>query len=229
VPASAGSVLTRPADSPQVIPRIRPDTRLPRGPDPEHPATIARIDAPAAPPDQRSADPDGEPAADPTMGSAGTDNPPTTDAPTDAPTSDAPTSDAPTIDAPTIDADPEDAHTDDVPADRSRHRRHGWIWAGLAVFWLLALGAGLITLASLGAPHFLCTGTAAKGLACEGTGTAIAAVLTIALIVAVGSVSVLVIEQRAQGRTAWRWLGIGVVVLVVVASCGYLLIRTIGG
>ena len=103
------------------------------------------------------------------------------------------------------------------------------MWAGLAVFWLLALGAGLITLASLGAPHFLCTGTASKGLACEHTGTAIAAVLTVALIVAVGMVSVLTIEQRAKGRAAWRWLGVGVVVLVVVASCGYLLIRTIGG
>ena len=70
------------------------------------------------------------------------------------------------------------------------------MWAGLAVFWLLALGAGVITLASLGAPHFLCTGSASTGLACKRAGTAIAAVLTVALIVAVGSVSVLAIETR---------------------------------
>jgi hypothetical protein len=109
------------------------------------------------------------------------------------------------------------------------HRRSGWVWAGLAAFWLLALGAGLVTLASLGAPHYLCTGAASTGLACENAGTAIAAVLTVVLIVAVGTVSVLAIEARAEARTAWRRLGIGVVALIVVASCGYLLIRTIGG
>lgn len=119
----------------------------------------------------------------------------------------------------------------DVAAGVDSHddRRHGWVWAALAVFWLLALGAGLITLASLGAPRFLCTGSAAKGLACQSTGTVIAAVLTVVLIVLVGSVSVLVIEARAQRATALRGFGVGVVVLVVVATCGYLLIRTIGG
>ncbi len=123
--------------------------------------------------------------------------------------------------------DYEDNDEDNVA--EARHRRSGWVWAGLAVFWLLALGAGLVTLASLGAPHFLCTGSSAKGLACHTAGTVIAAILTVALIVAVGTVSVLAIETRATGRAAWRWLGTGVVVLVVVASCGYLLIRTIGG
>jgi hypothetical protein len=102
------------------------------------------------------------------------------------------------------------------------------MWPALVVFWLLALGAGIITLASLGAPHYLCTG-AAKGLACHRVGTVIAAVLTVIVIGVVGVVSVFAIEARRRGLVWLRYLGIGVLVLAVVAGGGYLLIRTIGG
>ena len=114
-------------------------------------------------------------------------------------------------------------YTHDSPTSHQR-----WMWPALVVFWLLALGVGVISLASLGAPHYLCTG-AAKGLACHRAGTAIAGVLTVLVIAAVGVVSVLAIEARRRGLAWLRHLGIGILVLAVVGAGGYLLIRTIGG
>jgi hypothetical protein len=236
VPASAGDVLTRRADPTQVIARVRPDTPPPRVPDPSGTTTIARTDGHTNEAQTSDTQTDDTYADVATTDVASTDVASTDVASTDvASTDDAATDVASADDAATDVASTDDAATADAadpdaaPADRTHSRRHGRVWAGLAVFWLLALGAGLVTLASLGAPHYLCTGTASTGLACGRTGTVIAAILTVVLIVAVGWVSALAIEQRAQGRTPWRWLGIGVIVLVVVASCGYLLIRTIGG
>lgn len=124
--------------------------------------------------------------------------------------------------------DSADDEYDPDAADKTPTSHQRWMWPSLVVFWLLGLGVGIISLAALGAPHYLCTG-AAKGLACHRAGTVMAAVLTVVVIAIVGVASVLAIEARRRGLTWLRYLGIGVVVLAVVGTGGYFLIRTIGG
>ena len=113
-------------------------------------------------------------------------------------------------------------HDEDV--SRTQHR---WIWLGLVVFWLLALGAGLVALTSLGA-RASCVGTD-KSLDCTNTGSGIAIALTACVIVLVGIVSVHALEMRARPK---RWLldvGVGLVVLLAISLAAWRLIGTISG
>ena len=219
---SIGDLRTRPADQTQVIPRVlvaAPSTWPPAVATSTPEATAPASSPPARPYGPISSDETAvfaRPVLDGVNGHGTSTAEPTIESAPEEPVPDQPA--------------PEEAdepgytrYTHDSPTNHQR-----LMWPALVVFWLLALGAGIVCLASLGAPHYLCTG-AAKGLACHRTGTVIAAILTVLVIAVVGVVSVFAIEARRRGLAWLRHLGIGVVILALVAGGGYLLIRTIGG
>jgi hypothetical protein len=125
------------------------------------------------------------------------------------------------------DVHPATAQDDELATAAAAPRHHRLVWVALVVFWALSLGAGLITLTSLGA-RASCSGSD-KSLDCGNAGSAIAVVLTLCVIVLVGFVTVHAVEVRDRAKSWGRDLGLGVLVLVVVSFAAWRLILTING
>lgn len=85
--------------------------------------------------------------------------------------------------------------------------------AALAVVWLGGLAVGIYSLLSVAATYSC--GRSAHGLACRPAGTALGALLVVAVIVVVTAVTVMAPDARRTGRLA------GTVTLGLVVLAGF--------
>ncbi len=101
------------------------------------------------------------------------------------------------------------------------------MWAGVVVFWLLAMPIGVMSAIIVAGRRATLCSKSSTGFGCTSTGSSVGVVLLVILVALVGTVSVYAYDVRHSARRWLAGLGIGVVLLAVLGLTAWLLVRTI--
>lgn len=114
---------------------------------------------------------------------------------------------------------------DDQHVGLPHHRHHRTLWIATGIFWLLALVVGLAA-TLVGAARVGCVASA-SGLACTNTGSALAVLLVLAVILTVGVSTVYAFEDRDEPKRWLRHFGLGTALLAILLVLARILTRTL--
>lgn len=101
------------------------------------------------------------------------------------------------------------------------------MWAGVVVFWLLAMPIGVMSAVLVAGRRATLCSKSSTGFGCTSTGSSVGVVLLVIVVALVGTVSVYVYDVRHLARRWLAGLGIGVAMLAVLGLVAWLLVRTI--
>ncbi len=114
-----------------------------------------------------------------------------------------------------------------MPASAEHRSSTVGMWAGVVVFWLLAMPIGVMSAVIVAGRRATLCSKSSTGFGCTSTGSSVGVVLLVIVVALVGTVSVYAYDVRHHARRWLGGLGIGVAVLAVLGLIAWLLVRTI--
>lgn len=114
-----------------------------------------------------------------------------------------------------------------TPASAARRSSTVGMWAGVLVFWLLAMPIGVMSAVIVAGRRATLCSKSSTGFGCTSTGSSVGVVLLVIVVALVGTVSVYAYDVRHSARRWLAGLGFGVAVLAVLGLIAWLVVRTI--